>query len=121
MSPRHFTIQFQDQTITCPEGANLRRVLLDHGLSPYNGRAKQINCRGLGTCGTCAVELTGQVGPMTPVETWRLGFPPHQAGRNLRLACQCKVLGDLTVFKHPGFWGQLKTTLSSEGTSSTTS
>ena len=84
----------------------MKQVLLREGLSPYNGKARQVNCRGLGTCGTCAVEIEGKVSPMTRVETWRLGFPPHEEGSGLRLACQCQVLGDLRITKHPGFWGQ---------------
>jgi len=38
-------------------GTTLRTALLLNGLSPHNGRAQLINCRGLGTCGTCAVEV----------------------------------------------------------------
>jgi len=100
------TIRFKDHMIQCSPGANLRKVLLGAGRSPHNGGARQINCHGLGTCGTCAVEIRGEVSPMTSVENWRLDFPPHQMERGLRLACQCRVLGDLEVTKHPGFWGQ---------------
>jgi ferredoxin len=100
------TIRFAGHEITCEHGANLRKVLLREGLSPYNRKARQINCRGLGTCGTCALKIEGEVSPMTRVETWRLGFPPHDAGSGLRLACQCQVMGDLELTKHPGFWGQ---------------
>lgn len=97
------TLLFQGKELRCAHGANLKKVLLEAGLSPYNGKAKQINCRGLGTCGTCAVHIEGEVSPMTKVETWRLDFPPHQEGSGLRLACQCRVLDDLKITKHPGF------------------
>lgn len=106
MSTSTHTILFSGREISCEHGANLKQVLLREGLSPYNGKARQVNCRGLGTCGTCAVEIEGKVSPMTRVETWRLGFPPHEEGSGLRLACQCQVLGDLRITKHPGFWGQ---------------
>ena len=50
-------------------------------VSPYNGNAKYINCRGLGTCGTCAVEINNQseVEPSQrkKIENFRLNFPPH--------------------------------------------
>ena len=99
------TISFSGQTIECSEGANLRRVLLKAELPLYNGIARTIHCRGFGTCGTCAVEIEGKVTGKTSVEKWRLGFPPHQSDSGLRLACQCKVLGDLTIKKRKGMWG----------------
>ena len=98
-------ITFDNQTIECEQGANLRRVLLDANLPLYNGVASVIHCRGLGTCGTCAVAVEGDVSEMTGVEKWRLGFPPHREENELRLACQCQVLGDLKIKKFPGLWG----------------
>jgi ferredoxin len=99
-------ITFAGETLECRVGANLRRVLLDAQAPLYNGVAAAIHCRGLGTCGTCAVQIVGPVSEITAVEHWRLGFPPHQRGSGLRLACQCKVLGDLHLTKHAGIWGQ---------------
>lgn len=101
-------VYFQGREIPCVPGANLRRVLLQHGRSPYNGRARQLNCRGLGSCGTCAVEVRGKLSPPTFMERWRLNFPPHRKGlqKGLRLACQCRVLeGEVVVEKKKGFWG----------------
>ncbi len=40
-----------------PRGATLRTAMLEAGVTLHNGRATLINCRGLGTCGTCAVEV----------------------------------------------------------------
>jgi ferredoxin len=100
------TITFHNKKFYCEAGENLRDVLLRNQLPPYNGAAKWLNCRGLGTCGTCAVEITGPVSPTTTVEKWRLNFPPHKVESGLRLACQCKVLGDVNVKKHEGFWGE---------------
>ncbi len=100
------TVHVRDQAIDCPEGAILRDVLLEAGESPHNGGAAIANCRGLGTCGTCAVEIEGPVSPPTDRERWRLGFPPHDADSGLRLACQTRVEGDLEVRKYGGFWGQ---------------
>ena len=100
------TVCFADRSIACPVGTNLRRLLLDHGLSPHNGRAQLFNCRGLGSCGTCAVGVEGAVSRPTAIERRRLAVPPHRQAAGLRLACQCRVEGDLVLTKYPGFWGQ---------------
>ncbi len=51
------TLANENKTIEAPVGANLRRVLLNNGVSPYIGLAKLINCRGFEMCGTCRVEV----------------------------------------------------------------
>ncbi len=99
------TIKFAGRTIECPQGANLRRILLKQELPLYNGPARAIHCRGLGTCGTCAVRIEGPVSPPTQVESWRLSLPPHNGGQGLRLACQTTVQGDLIITKLEGLWG----------------
>jgi ferredoxin len=43
---------------------------------------------------------------MTEAERERLQAFPHHPESGLRLACQCNVLGDLVVTKHPGLFGQ---------------
>ena len=113
----------EDVTFTADDGELLRTAALRRGLvSPHNGRARLINCRGLGTCGTCAVEIEGTAeesdsasAPVDPsernnVENLRLNFPPHNFSSNqspkLRLACQIAVRGNLVVTKRAGFWGQ---------------
>jgi ferredoxin len=103
-------IKAQGKSIECPIGANLRQVLLAHDVDLYNGRANVINCHSLGTCGTCAVTITGAVSPLNWKEKARLGLHPHslvgsrEKGR--RLACQVQVMGDITVTKFDRFWGQ---------------
>lgn len=99
-------ITVRGKTIACATGANLRQVLLAEGIDLYNGNAKLINCRGIGTCGTCAVEIEGEVSAPTWREKARLSLPPHQPGTSRRLACQLQVLGDLRLTKYDGFWGQ---------------
>ncbi|MEM9456910.1 MAG: 2Fe-2S iron-sulfur cluster-binding protein [Myxococcota bacterium] len=102
-------VSFEGRIIECEPGQRLRAVLLRAGVTPHNGGARLANCRGLGTCGTCAVRVeapAGAVSPPTRVERWRLGFPPHRRDRGLRLACQLRVHGDLQVSKYAGFWGQ---------------
>jgi ferredoxin len=92
-------------------GELLRTALLRRGLSPHNNNSQLINCRGLGTCGTCAVEVRGAVEPAeaSARERLRLSFPPHELRPNLRLACQCVVRGDVVVSKFEGFWGARST------------
>ena len=95
----------QGKTFTCNEGANLRKVLLKNNIDLYNGNASIINCHGIGTCGTCTVEIEGEVSPPGGREKARLSLPPHKAGTTRRLACQVQVLGDIKVKKFEGFWG----------------
>ena len=80
-------------------------VLLRARLPLYNSIARALNCRGYGTCGTCAVRIQGKVSDLTTAERMRLEFPPHEREAGLRLACQCRVLGDLVVTKYSGVWG----------------
>ena len=59
------TVRFGDPTIECEYGATLRDVLLEAGTSPHSGRANAANCRGRGTCGTCAVAVEGRTATVT--------------------------------------------------------
>lgn len=99
-------ITVQGKTVECETGANLRQVLLKENINLYNGQATLINCHGIGTCGTCAVQIVGQVSEPGWREKARLSLPPHSLTQHRRLACQTQVLGDLQVRKFDGFWGQ---------------
>ncbi len=109
-------VRFAGQTIPCEDGANLRRVLLDAGAALYASPMQVIHCRGLGTCGTCAIEVLGDDGAVsapTSRERWRLGFAPHHLANapvdpnaTLRLACQVQVHGDVRCVRRSGLWGQ---------------
>ena len=104
-------VRFKGHEVLVEHGETLRTALLRTGMAtPHNGQAQFINCRGLGTCGTCAVEIHGDVTPSSwnGRERLRLSFPPHSAPGNesLRLACQVRVKGDLQVTKYEHFWGQ---------------
>ena len=107
-------IQVEGKRIECEEGANLRQILLKHGVNLYNGNAKYINCRGIGTCGTCAIQIEGNVSPANWKDKARRALPPHNPQRELRLACQTKVLGDIKLTKYDGFWGQGEQKIGSE-------
>lgn len=100
------TITAQGKTIECETGANLRQVLLKNKIEVYNKGATALNCHGLGTCGTCTVQVEGAVSDPDWREKARLSLPPHQPGTTRRLSCQVRVLGDLRVTKYDGFWGQ---------------
>lgn len=99
-------IRVEGKTIICYRGANLRKVLLENGIELYNGKAKIINCMGIGSCGTCAVEIEGEVSKPNWKDKTRRSLPPHSLTKNRRLACQTQVLGDISVVKYSGFWGQ---------------
>lgn len=99
-------ITVQGKVIQCDVGANLRQVLIKNGVALYNDKANIINCRGIGTCGTCAVMVEGSVNEANWKDKARRSLPPHSPTSNRRLACQTKVLGDICVTKFDGFWGQ---------------
>jgi ferredoxin len=130
----NFETMNQIQPISITKGEILRTALMKRGISPHNGKSRLINCRGLGTCGTCAVEVTPNdnmndtsmststitsasasarscIEPIerTTQEKLRLNFPPHGSmdqSSNLRLACQIQINDDVHVRKKSGFWGQ---------------
>ena len=100
------TVTVQGKAFTCDRGSNLRKVLLKHKIAVHNGKSTIINCRGIGSCGTCAVEIIGKVSEPNWKDRTRRSLPPHSLEQNRRLACQTKVLGDIEVIKYDGFWGQ---------------
>jgi ferredoxin len=100
------TVQFAGSRVECLPGSNLRMVLLRARLPLYNSVAAALNCRGGAVCGTCAVRIEGEASPPTAAEQRRLALFPHRPDSGLRLACQVSVLGDLTVTKPPGLFGQ---------------
>jgi len=65
------TVSAQGKVVDCESGANLRQVLLAHGIDLYNDQAKVINCHGLGTCGTCAVQIEGEVSDRDQFCPWK--------------------------------------------------
>lgn len=52
-------------------------------------------CGGLGTCGRCAVSVTGALDE--PGADERVLLPPEALARGVRLACRARVLGDVVV------------------------
>lgn len=89
--------------LTAQQGANLRRVLLRHDLSPYTQWTRRLNCGGRGLCATCGVRIDDP----TPLPThWhdrlaaRFGYP--------RLSCQIAITRPLVVRLLPEkiIWGR---------------
>lgn len=105
-APRH-TVRVHDgdtwHTLTVTHGANLRRTLLNHGLSPYTRWTRRTNCGGRGLCATCGVRFDDGA---PPPNHWhdrlaeRFGYP--------RLSCQIRVERDCTVRLLPDkiIWGR---------------
>jgi ferredoxin len=79
-------------TLVVPHGVNLRRALLDAGLSPYAALTRQLNCGGRGLCATCGVWIEEAA---AQPEHWhdrlaaQFGYP--------RLSCQITVTHDLII------------------------
>lgn len=96
------TIEFvnEGKSIAAADGANLRRRALEEGIDVYKAMAKLMNCGGAGQCGTCIMEVVAgleNLSPRTEAEERKLKKKPA----NYRLACQTKVLGDITVKTKP--------------------
>ena len=102
------TITFANEKkeIQVPSGANLRKEALRAGVQLYPGVHKVVNCHGFGQCGACRVlvtkgmENTSSKGIM---ESARLAVSLAYIGneQTMRLACQTRVEGDITVTTCP--------------------
>uniref|UniRef100_A0A7S3A9G5 2Fe-2S ferredoxin-type domain-containing protein n=1 Tax=Rhodosorus marinus TaxID=101924 RepID=A0A7S3A9G5_9RHOD len=111
--PSTVTFKGRKIAVNCDSGkwTSLRTILIRAGVSPHNGQSSWFNCRGLGTCGTCAVEVvSGEVLPAKRSyrEDLRLNFPPHHNSDKLRLCCQMTPVdsSDIVLRKYSGMWGQ---------------
>ncbi|KAJ8909008.1 hypothetical protein NDN08_005707 [Rhodosorus marinus] len=112
-SPSTVTFKGQKIAVNSEPGkwTSMRTILIRSGVSPHNGQSSWFNCRGLGTCGTCAVEVvSGEVLPAKRSyrEDMRLKFPPHHNSDKLRLCCQMTPVdcSDIVLKKYSGMWGQ---------------
>ena len=96
------TIQFvnEDKSIVVADGANLRRVALENDIDIYKFVAKMMNCGGAGQCGTCIVDVvegSDRLSAKTTPEERKLKRKPD----TYRMACQTKVMGDISVKTKP--------------------
>ena len=102
------TITFTNEKkeIQVPDGANLRSEALRAGVSLYPGIHRIANCHGLGSCGSCRVLITKGMENTSRkglLEAGRLGVSLAYIGNEstMRLACQTRVHGDITVTTRP--------------------
>ena len=96
----------EHRSVDVEPGANLRLTMKANGVSPYAGLDMLTNCRGHNFCGTCAVEVVDGKGgsPRTREEEGTLAgnlAVAHVVEKNIRLACQTSVTGDMVVKTHP--------------------
>ena len=100
------TFATEKKEIQVPEGANLRKEALAAGVSLYPGVHKVLNCHGMGSCGSCRVLITKGMENTSPrglLEKARMGVSMAYIGNEetMRLACQTRVNGDITVTTCP--------------------
>ncbi|MGK7906767.1 MAG: 2Fe-2S iron-sulfur cluster-binding protein [Synechococcus sp.] len=96
------TINFlnEGKSITVADGANLRRVALENDIDIYKMVAKLMNCGGAGQCTTCIVDVVegaDNLSERTTPEVRKFKRKPD----TYRLACQTKVMGDISVKTKP--------------------
>ena len=97
------TLVNEGKSIEVAGGENLRKALLRHGISPYRGKDRLLNCLGNGLCGTCRVEVVDGKGapPVSLREEMALsGLTPflvREVPKNVRLSCRIPVTADMTI------------------------
>jgi ferredoxin len=87
-------------------GTNLREFMQRVHLSPYKGVDMLTNCRGHNFCGTCAVEVVDGKGASARGQDEEATLAGNLAiakvvDKNLRLACQTRIMTDMVVKTHP--------------------
>jgi ferredoxin len=89
----------QQRAVECPVGANLREVARKAGIDLYVFPNNILHCRGNGLCGTCRVHVDNPhaLSTRTRRDQGKCGWE----GEQFRLACQCKVLADISVVTNP--------------------
>ena len=106
------TFKKEKKTIEVPAGANLRKEARKAGIEVYPGLYKIFNCRGMGLCCSCRVYIKDGIQNVSKQGLWErlhlflnpFGFFARLGNeKQLRLACQTKVQGDVTVETQPAF------------------
>lgn len=101
----------EKMTVDAVEGEDLRTIARKNGVQLYSGPHKILNCMGMGTCCSCNViiakgqeniskkgMLEGLWKWLNPLLTLKVFSNPD---KEVRLACQTKVKGDVEVETHP--------------------
>ncbi len=100
------TFYNEHRSLEVEAGTNLRRFMLDVNVTPYRGLDMLLNCRGHNFCGTCAVEIVDGKG-VSPrgqdEEATLVGnlMVARAVDKNVRLACQSTIVGDVIVKTFP--------------------
>lgn len=74
-------------------GANLRQAAAYQDVEIYKGMNTYLNCRGMGMCGKCLIEVE----PMENVDPQTFFERMHKVPANHKLGCRTKVYGDITI------------------------
>lgn len=87
-------------------GTNLREFMRRVHITPYSGLDVLANCRGHNFCGTCAVEIVDGKGASARSQDEEATLRGNLAiarvvDKNMRLACQTTITGDMLVKTHP--------------------
>jgi len=101
-------------TVDAAEDEDLRTVARKNGVQLYSGPHKVLNCMGFGMCGSCNVSIKSGAEKCTPrtfrekiVAKWLNPLPLFllrilsNPEKEVRLACQTRVSGDVEVETHP--------------------
>ncbi len=98
-------------TVDATAGEDLRTVARKNGVQLYSGPHKLVNCMGMGMCCSCNVVLAkgkenvSRKGILEGLWKWLnplLGLKIFSnPEKEVRLACQTKVSGDVEVETHP--------------------
>ena len=83
----------ETKTFKAGYGANLRQAARYAGVELYKGMSKITNCRGLGVCGTCLIDVEPAKNAGEPTFIEKL----HRLKPNQKLSCRAKILGDLKI------------------------
>lgn len=81
------------ETIKIGYGGNLREAVQARGVNLYKGMNEHLNCRGMGSCGTCLIEVS----PLENVDGHTIIEKLHKIEGNQKLSCRTKVYGDITI------------------------
>ena len=107
------TVNFVNEKVSveAQEGEDIRSVARKNGVQLYSGPHKVVNCMGLGACCSCNVVVKdggdncSKKGILERLNKWinpLLGLKLlSNPEKDVRLACQTKVHGDVDVETHP--------------------
>jgi 2Fe-2S ferredoxin len=89
----------QGRTVECPVGKNLRELAREQQIDLYVFPHNLVHCRGNGLCGTCRVRVDDPraLSPRTRSDERKCGWE----GAEYRLACQTRVVADVSVVTNP--------------------